>query len=150
MVALTASQRNILTLRVLQGRSARSVSSKLGITEGNQRVLLYRARLALKTVLALPGICSASLRLLATDSAAAPLCEKILLDKNDLKENRQISASALHALDPDKMQERAPQIVLDTSDYDDIKATSLTAPLLRQRLRVLVRCSCHFCQSPHQ
>lgn len=74
-----------------------------------------------------PAAKHAALRLLATDAAAVPLFERILLDKNELKENRQISASALHALNPDKMQERARQILLDGGDYDDIKATSLTA-----------------------
>jgi hypothetical protein len=68
-----------------------------------------------------------ALRLLAADTTAAPLFEKTLLDKNELRENRQISASALHALDPDKRQALARNIVLDSADYDDIKATSLTA-----------------------
>jgi hypothetical protein len=68
-----------------------------------------------------------ALRLLATDATAVPMFEKILLDKNELRENRQLSASALHALDPEKMQKLARDIVLDSKDYDDIKATSLTA-----------------------
>jgi hypothetical protein len=68
-----------------------------------------------------------ALRLLAADATAAPLFEKLLLDKNELREIRQISASALQALRPDKLQERAREILLDASDYDDIKATSLTA-----------------------
>lgn len=68
-----------------------------------------------------------ALRLLAADPTAAPTFEKILLDKDELRENRQISASALHGLDPEKMQELARNIVLDSDDYDDIKATSLTA-----------------------
>lgn len=68
-----------------------------------------------------------ALRLLAADATAAPLFQSVLLDKDELRENRQISASALHALDPDKMQALARNIVLDSSDYDDIKATSLTA-----------------------
>ena len=68
-----------------------------------------------------------ALRLLAADAAAAPLFEKLLRDKKELREIRQISASALHALKPDKMQEYARKILLDKSDYDDIKATSLTA-----------------------
>jgi hypothetical protein len=68
-----------------------------------------------------------ALRLLATDATAAPMFEKIMLDKNELRENRQISASALHALDPEKLQALARNIVLDSDDYDDIKATSLTA-----------------------
>jgi HEAT repeat protein len=68
-----------------------------------------------------------ALRLLAADASAAPLFEKLLRDKNELREIRQIAASALHALKPEKLQEIAREILLDKSDYDDIKATSLTA-----------------------
>jgi hypothetical protein len=68
-----------------------------------------------------------ALRLLAADPNSVPLFEKILLDKDELRENRQISASALHALNPDKFQEHARDILLDKSEYDDIQATSLTA-----------------------
>jgi hypothetical protein len=68
-----------------------------------------------------------ALRLLAADATSAPMFEKILLDKDEMRENRQISASALHAIDPEKMQALARTIVLDSDDYDDIKATSLTA-----------------------
>ena len=68
-----------------------------------------------------------ALRLLAADATAAPLFEKLLRDKNELREIRQISASALHALKPEKLQKHAREILLDASDYDDIKATSLTA-----------------------
>lgn len=68
-----------------------------------------------------------ALRLLAADASAAPLFEKLLLDKNELREIRQIAASALHALKPEKLQQHAREILLDKSDYDDIKATSLTA-----------------------
>ena len=68
-----------------------------------------------------------ALRLLAADAKAAPLFEKLLRDKKELREIRQISASALHALKPEKLQEQARKILLDKSDFDDIKATSLTA-----------------------
>lgn len=68
-----------------------------------------------------------ALRLLAADANSAPLFEKLLRDKNELREIRQISASALHALKPEKLQQNARKILLDKSDYDDIKATSLTA-----------------------
>jgi hypothetical protein len=68
-----------------------------------------------------------ALRLLAADAKAAPIFEKVLADKKELRDNRQIAASALHALNPDKLQTRARKILLDKSDYDDIKATSLTA-----------------------
>jgi hypothetical protein len=68
-----------------------------------------------------------ALRLLAADATAAPLFEKLLRDKKELRAIRQLSASALHALKPDRLQESARAILLDKSDYDDIKATSLTA-----------------------
>jgi hypothetical protein len=68
-----------------------------------------------------------ALRLLAADATAAPLYEKILRDKDEMAENRQIAASALHALKPEKFQEYARDIVLDKSEYDEIQATSLTA-----------------------
>jgi hypothetical protein len=68
-----------------------------------------------------------ALRLLAADAKSSPIFEKMLLDKKELRENRQIAASALHSLHPEKLQEHARKILLDKSDYDDIKATSLTA-----------------------
>jgi HEAT repeat protein len=68
-----------------------------------------------------------ALRLLAADASSASLFEKLLRDKDELREIRQIAASALHALKPQKLQELAREILLDKSDYDDIKATSLTA-----------------------
>jgi hypothetical protein len=68
-----------------------------------------------------------ALRLLAADAKSAPMFEKLLRDKKELREIRQISASALHALKPEKLQEHAREILLDKSDFDDIKATSLTA-----------------------
>jgi hypothetical protein len=68
-----------------------------------------------------------ALRLLAADPESVPLFEKILRDKDELRENRQLSASAVHALKPDKFQEHARDILLDKSEYDDIQATALTA-----------------------
>jgi hypothetical protein len=68
-----------------------------------------------------------ALRLLAADAKAAPLFEKVLRDKKELRENRQIAASALHALKPELLAKHARAILLDKSDFDDIKATSLTA-----------------------
>lgn len=68
-----------------------------------------------------------ALRLLAADATAAPMFEKILRDKEESAENRQISASALQALRPEKLQAHAREMLLDTSEYDDIQATSLTA-----------------------
>ena len=68
-----------------------------------------------------------ALRLLAADAKSAPLFEKLLRDKNENAEIRQISAAALQALKPEKLQSNARDILLDDSDYDDIRATSLTA-----------------------
>lgn len=68
-----------------------------------------------------------ALRLLAADTNAVPVFEKVLRDKAEMAENRQISAAALQALRPEKLQEHARELLLDASDYDDIQATSLTA-----------------------
>ncbi len=68
-----------------------------------------------------------ALRLLAADATAAPMFEKILLDKDESPEIRQISASALHALKPEKLQAHAREILLDTSEQDEVQAMSLTA-----------------------
>jgi hypothetical protein len=68
-----------------------------------------------------------ALRLLSADATSAPIFEKLLRDKNEMREIRQLSASALHAIDPEKLQVHARQMLLDDSDYDDIRATSLAA-----------------------
>jgi HEAT repeat protein len=68
-----------------------------------------------------------ALRLLAADATSAPLFEELLRDKNELREIRQISASALQALNPKKLQAHAREMLLDKSEHDDIQATSLTA-----------------------
>ena len=68
-----------------------------------------------------------ALRLLAADAKSAPVFEKLLRDKNETAEIRQVSAAALQGLKPEKLQESAREILLDDSDYDEIKATSLTA-----------------------
>ena len=70
---------------------------------------------------------TAALRLLAADAKSAPLFEKLLRDKDEKREVRQLSASALNALNPDKLQEHAREMLLDDSEYEDIQATSLTA-----------------------
>jgi hypothetical protein len=68
-----------------------------------------------------------ALRLLSADTKASPMFEKILRDKSESPEIRQLSASALHSINPDKLQEHAREILLDTSEHDDIQATSLAA-----------------------
>lgn len=68
-----------------------------------------------------------ALRLLAADANAAPMFEKILRDKDETAEIRQISAAALQALKPETLQAHAREILLDPSEQGDIQATSLTA-----------------------
>jgi hypothetical protein len=68
-----------------------------------------------------------ALRLLAADATAKPVFEKILRDKDEARDLRQISASALHGIAPDALQKHARAILLDSSEWDDIQATSLTA-----------------------
>jgi hypothetical protein len=68
-----------------------------------------------------------ALRLLAADAASATIFEKILRDKGEAAEIRQISAAALQALKPQKLQALAREILLDPSEAGDIQATSLTA-----------------------
>ena len=68
-----------------------------------------------------------ALRLLGADAAAAPLFESVLRDKDELREIRQVAASALQALRPEKMRTHAREMLMDKSEYDDIQATSLTA-----------------------
>jgi len=68
-----------------------------------------------------------ALRLLGADSSARPVFEKILRDKNEAPEYRRISASALQAIAPEVLQRHAREIVLDSSESDDVQAASLTA-----------------------
>jgi RNA polymerase sigma-70 factor (ECF subfamily) len=50
--ALPQRQRQVVTMRDIGGMSAEEVCAALGITAANQRVLLHRARAALRTALA--------------------------------------------------------------------------------------------------
>lgn len=68
-----------------------------------------------------------ALRLLAADTGSAGVFEKILLDKSEAADIRQIAAAALNALKPEKLQAHAREIVLDESEADDIQSTCLTA-----------------------
>jgi len=49
---LPENQRAIVVLRDLEGLSADDVSSLVGLTDGNQRVLLHRGRAQLRHLLA--------------------------------------------------------------------------------------------------
>ena len=49
--SLPPNQRDVISLRDVEGWSAEDVSTALGITDGNQRVLLHRARVRVRAVL---------------------------------------------------------------------------------------------------
>lgn len=68
-----------------------------------------------------------AVRLLAGDPDSAPLLEEVLSDRRESSEIRRISASALHALNPDRLQRWAARAAADEREPDDIVATSLTA-----------------------
>jgi len=68
-----------------------------------------------------------ALRLLASDPTSAPLLEKVLRDKNESVEDRQISAAALHSINPSKYQDQARELLLDEDENPDIQAMSMTA-----------------------
>ena len=68
-----------------------------------------------------------ALRLLSADSASAPVFEKLLRDKDEDRDIRQMSAVALQGVKPKRFQEQARELLLDKKEYDDIQATALTA-----------------------
>ncbi len=67
-----------------------------------------------------------ALRLLSADASSAPVFEKLLSDKDEKREIRQISAAALQATQPRRFQKAARELLLDDKEYDDIQATALT------------------------
>ncbi len=68
-----------------------------------------------------------ALRLLSADANSAPVFEKLLRNKDEDRDIRQISAAALQAVKPKRFQEQARELLLDDKEYDDIQATALTA-----------------------
>lgn len=68
-----------------------------------------------------------ALRLLSADANSAPVFEKLLRDKEEDRDVRQISAVALQAVKPKRFQEQARELLLDDKEFDDIQATALTA-----------------------
>lgn len=67
-----------------------------------------------------------ALRLLGGDTGSTALFESILRNKKEDPEFRRISAAALQTLKPAALKDHAREIVLDDSDDDDVRATSLT------------------------
>jgi hypothetical protein len=68
-----------------------------------------------------------ALRLLGADAGSVPIFERILRDKSETPEIRQVSAAALHGLDPSRLQAQVREIVMDPSEHDEMRETSLTA-----------------------
>lgn len=68
-----------------------------------------------------------ALRLLSADANSAPVFEKLLRDKDEDRDIRQMSAAALQAVKPKQFQAQARELLLDDKEYDDIQATALTA-----------------------
>ena len=68
-----------------------------------------------------------ALRVLAGDPESAPLLEEVLTDKNESPDIRRMSASALHALNPDRLQRWASKAVLDRDEESELVATGLSA-----------------------
>lgn len=68
-----------------------------------------------------------AVRLLAGDPQSAPLLEEVLTDRRESPEVRRMSATALHALNPDRLQRWAIRAAADEREPDEIVATSLTA-----------------------
>jgi hypothetical protein len=68
-----------------------------------------------------------ALRLLGSDPKSAPILEKILRDKSEPVEARQICATALHVIDPSKYQKQAREMLLDKDEHPDMQSMSLTA-----------------------
>ena len=67
-----------------------------------------------------------ALRLLSADASSAPTFERLMTDKDEKREIRQISAAALQASHPRRFAQRAREVLLDDKEYDDIQATALT------------------------
>ena len=68
-----------------------------------------------------------ALRVLASDPAARSVILTALADKKEPVSIRQMSAAALHALDPQALQDWAGKAVLDKTEPEDIVAMGLTA-----------------------
>jgi len=68
-----------------------------------------------------------ALRLMSTDPASTKTILKTLSDKGETPAMRQLSAAALHALDPKALQTFATKAVLDENEHSDVVTACLTA-----------------------
>jgi hypothetical protein len=68
-----------------------------------------------------------ALRFLAGDASYAANFESILSDKNEAPEIRQLSAAALQTTNPEGLRKRGRDILMDSTDNEDVHQTVLTA-----------------------
>lgn len=68
-----------------------------------------------------------ALRVLAADGQSVKLFERVLRDKGEPTEIRQLAASSLNHLAPQRMQAIARDMAMDGSESDDMKTVCLTA-----------------------
>jgi hypothetical protein len=68
-----------------------------------------------------------AVRMLGSDPESKDLLTGILIDKDERREVRNASASALQSLAPAEFQEHARQIALDESEYKEARATAINA-----------------------
>ena len=68
-----------------------------------------------------------AMRLLAADAASVPMFERVLTDKKESPDVRQLSASVLRGLAPHSLRDRARAMLLDETEHPDVQAMSLTA-----------------------
>lgn len=68
-----------------------------------------------------------AIRVLATDPQSETLLTRLLKDKTEKSSIRRLSASGLQSLNPDAFERAARKIVADDGDYNEIRATSLSA-----------------------
>jgi hypothetical protein len=68
-----------------------------------------------------------AVRLLATDPASKGLLTALLKDKDERQAVRNVSAAALQSLDPEGFQRQAKEILYDTEEYNELRATAINA-----------------------
>jgi uncharacterized protein (UPF0147 family) len=68
-----------------------------------------------------------AVRLLGADAGSKDLLTEIVRDKSEKSEVRQVGAAALQALAPEEFEAYAKQIVMDDSDFNEIKSVVINA-----------------------
>jgi hypothetical protein len=68
-----------------------------------------------------------AVRLLAADPTSKELLTALLKDKDERREVRNASAAALQSLAPAEFEEQAKEILYDTEEYDELRATAINA-----------------------